>query len=409
MAQNTLTDIIAKVRLLTGRPSEQQITDDDITDYVNNFYVYDLPESMKLEKLKDVYTLELQPNVDTYAFDRNLYFSCDSPVYIGGYPTDFYKDRRAFYNNWPRTSVVESVATGDGGAGPYAGTISATPFLRSVNTGGSTSIYNEDLTTRGAGNTPVALNLSQIPIRQGSITITDGTTVFTDTGTGSFTVSGGTGTINSQTNYLTGSIDITFTTANPGATISATYYIVKAGISEINNVFFSADTATGSTTAIDDGIGGFLAPAAGTIDYSTGVFSITFPAVIPSGNTISAQIYQYQPARPSMVLYDQGQFVFRPVPDMNYLAEVDVLRVPSDLVGGADTPELNNMWEVLAYGAAVKILSDNADYDTLNVITPYFEDKLRKVQRRTIANKSKQRTSTIYSTEFFNNNFYPYV
>jgi len=317
MAQNTLADIIAKVRLLTGRPSPQQITDAQITDYVNSFYVYDIPNSLKIDKLKDVYTFQLEPNIDTYDFDKNTHFSCDSPVYIGGYPTDFYKDRRAFYNNWPRTSIVESVSTGDGGAGPYAGTISATPFLRSINAG--------------------------------------------------------------------------------------------TGISEIVNVLFSAEITGGSTTAIDDGIGGFLAPAAGTIDYSTGTFSVTFPAAVDAGNTIYAQIYQYQPARPSMVLYDQGQFTFRPVPDMNYNCEVEVLRMPSDLLVGASVPELNDLWEFLAFGAANKILVDNGDFEALKNLQPYYEEQWRFAQRRTIANKSKQRTATIYSTEYFNNNFYPYI
>lgn len=320
MAQNTLEDIIAKVRLLTARPSPQQITDDEIINYVNSFYVYDMPESMKIEKLKDVYTFQTTPNVDTYTLDRDLYFSSDSPVYIGGYPVDFYKDNEAFYNNWPRTSVVEAVATGDGGAGPYTGTISATPFLRSVNAG--------------------------------------------------------------------------------------------TGIAETQNVLFTANITGGSTTAIDDGIGGFLAPAAGTIDYSDGTFSVTFPNAVDAGNTISAQVYQYSAARPSTVLYFRGQFVMRPVPDMSYTVEVNTFRLPTDLVespGTPNSPELKSMWELLAFGASRKILVDNADFSTLQAIQPFFEEQLLLLQRRTIANKSKMRTSTIYSTEHFNNNFYPYI
>ena len=208
---HTLENIQSKVRLLTGRPSPQQITDASINDYINSYYMYDLPESMKLEKLKDVYSFPTEPGVDTYAFDRELYVSCDNPIYVGGYPVELYKDNAAFYNNWPMSNTIETVATGDGAiAGPYAGTISATPFLRSV-------IHYD-----GAGD--------------------------------------------------------------------------PDGIGDKVNVLFSAETATGSTTAIDNGASTFLAPAVGNIDYNTGVFDVTFDTIIPAGNDIVAQVYQYEPS-----------------------------------------------------------------------------------------------------------------
>ncbi len=79
---------------------------------------------------------------------------------------------------------------------------------------------------RGAGNTIVAVNLPGAPIEPGSIVVSDGTTFFTDNGIGGFVITGGTGTVNVPTNYATGAIDITFTTANPGATIRARYFVV---------------------------------------------------------------------------------------------------------------------------------------------------------------------------------------
>lgn len=79
--------------------------------------------------------------------------------------------------------------------------------------------------SRGAGNTTVALSLAGAPIQPGTIVITDGTTTFSDNGTGGFVITGGTGTVNAPTNYTTGAINITFTTANPGAAITATYFV----------------------------------------------------------------------------------------------------------------------------------------------------------------------------------------
>jgi len=64
-------------------------------------------------------------------------------------------------------------------------------------------------------------NLSWIPVRAGSVIITDGTETFTDNGNGNLTGSaGGSGTID----YVTGAYDITFNEAPPsGATVVADY------------------------------------------------------------------------------------------------------------------------------------------------------------------------------------------
>ncbi len=95
--------------------------------------------------------------------------------------------------------------------------------------GGRLGIRNPILlAARGAGNSVIAVNLAGAPLEPGSIIVTDGTTVFTDNGVGGFTITGGTGTVNVPTNYVTGAINITFTSANLGATITATY-LVKVG------------------------------------------------------------------------------------------------------------------------------------------------------------------------------------
>jgi hypothetical protein len=89
---------------------------------------------------------------------------------------------------------------------------------------GRLGVFNPTLVAaRGGANTTVAVSLAGAPIEPGSIVITDGTTTFTDNGTSGFTITGGTGTVNTPTNYTTGAIDITFTTANLGAAITGRY------------------------------------------------------------------------------------------------------------------------------------------------------------------------------------------
>jgi len=316
MAQSTLADIRAKVRKLTGRPSTTQITDADIDDYVNSYYVYDLPKSLKLAKLQDVYTFETQPNIDTYDFDLESYFICKPPVYCAGYRVDYYENNELFYRTWPKNNFIEQAATGDGTAGPFTGTLTNTPFLRSINVGEE--------------------------------------------------------------------------------------------IGQVINVLFSGATATGSTTATDDGLGNFEAPAAGTINYNTGVFSVTFPDVVVSGEEIWAQTFPYVASRPRSILYFQNQFVLRPVPDISYKIEINVMRMPTDLLNAGSEPEIEDLWELLAFGASGKILVDNGDYEVLSNLRPYFEEQLRFAQRRTISLGASQRSKTIYTqdnTYQFNSNY----
>lgn len=311
----TLADITAKVRKLTARPSEEQITDLEIQNYINYYYVYNLPDSMKLAKLDDVYTFTTQPNVDTYSFDRDIYYDNKPPVYIGGREAQYYTDNKAFYRDWPKNDFKEQVATSGGAAGPYAFTLTKFPFLRSVN-----------------------------------------------------------------------AADVA---------------------SKVQNILFTASIGYTNTTATDDGIGNILAPGAGVIDYITGACTLTFPVAPLIGVPIYAQVYPYVASEPTSVLFFQNQFVMRPVPDATYLVEVNAMRVPTQLLAAGTEPELNSLWELLAFGAANKILVDNGDYQALEQIRPYFEEQLKFAQRRVIATSSSKRSTTIYSDggNFFDNNY----
>ena len=80
MPTSTLAAIRAKVRKLTGRNSTTQITDAEIDEYVNTYYVFDMPDYLKFLKLKDVFTFQTTPFIDTYAFDTAAYMYCSPPA-----------------------------------------------------------------------------------------------------------------------------------------------------------------------------------------------------------------------------------------------------------------------------------------------------------------------------------------
>jgi hypothetical protein len=73
-------------------------------------------------------------------------------------------------------------------------------------------------------------------------------------------------------------------------------------------------------------------------------------------------------------------------------------------------PEQREWWQLIAYGAALKIFADRADFESLNNFAPLFEEQKLLSQRRTLKQLSNQRTSTIYQGQGQNSqsNFYPF-
>lgn len=126
----TLADIRLKVRRVTKSPSTNQITNNEIDDYVNTFYLYDFPEHLRLINLKETFTFITEPDVDIYNFTPNTVVSIEPPVYVGGNEIQFFQSREEFFTIYPEIQRNETLTTGNGGAGPYAGTITATPVKR---------------------------------------------------------------------------------------------------------------------------------------------------------------------------------------------------------------------------------------------------------------------------------------
>jgi hypothetical protein len=137
---STLQQIIIKVRRLTRSPSQAQISDDDITDYINTFILYDFPEHLRLFSLRTTFTFYCDPYVDTYATNTinndplnnfiNTYISIHPPVYIGGYLAVLSQDRTQFYGQYPLTNAVASIGSaGDGVTTAYSGSLTNTGGL----------------------------------------------------------------------------------------------------------------------------------------------------------------------------------------------------------------------------------------------------------------------------------------
>lgn len=140
-----------KIRKLTGRNSPTQITDAEINDYINQYYIYEFPESLKSLKLKDVYTFTTQPFIDTYAAPSDALFYYEPPVTCAGIRIDYFNNNETFYTRWPKRNFVEIVGTGNGTPGPYVGNITNVPFLRSVNAAATIGRVQNILFTAASG------------------------------------------------------------------------------------------------------------------------------------------------------------------------------------------------------------------------------------------------------------------
>lgn len=202
-----------------------------------------------------------------------------------------------------------------------------------------------------------------------------------------------------------------YTFTIPAAPILRGY--TTPGTNRINsNVLISIDNSNSTPIARDDGVGGFVnengTPLVGTIDYVTGAVTVTFDAVVASGDTITSQSVPYQPSRPDGLLFYNDVITLRPVPDKSYKVEVQSFRFPTELATGSQSPLLNEWFQYLAYGASKLIFEDRLDLDGWTKIQPFFDQAERRVLRRTIVQNTPERTSTIYTemTQFPTTNYY---
>lgn len=184
----TLADMEATFRAVTGSPSQDQIATGSPTLtgsvywYLNNYYVYKMPHELKEQIENEFLDFKTVVGQDVYSFP-NGYFTGDPGAYADGFPLVFYQDKDIFYQDWPQQYAVDNLFTGNGSTSNFVG---------------------------GLQNPPIII---------GTCFVTDGVQVLQDAGNGTFT-GDGTGTIN----YVTGAINVTFSSPPPtSATIYAKY------------------------------------------------------------------------------------------------------------------------------------------------------------------------------------------
>jgi hypothetical protein len=137
------------------------------------------------------------------------------------------------------------------------------------------------------------------------------------------------------------------------------------------------------------------------INYTTGLYTVTFVTAPANGAQINSQIVVLNTAIPKAVLFYDGAFTVRPVPDQPYRINMEVYVRPTEFISTAPTQsvDLQEWWQYIAYGAAKKVFEDRMDMESVQMIMPEFKKQELLIQRRTIVQYTSQRAATIYTED----------
>lgn len=197
----------------------------------------------------------------------------------------------------------------------------------------------------------------------------------------------------------------------------------------IANFIISAFNASGEAMIlVDDGAGTLeqvdntyqtlsVPNGGGTINYTSGLLSFTFNAVVPSGNEITIQSIPYVEGRPTGVYFHDNYLKVFPVPDRQYKLQFEAQITPAQFLLSTAEGDPNPssqllpqryMAEYIALGSALIFMKEQRKEEQLRFYLPLFKEEENELLRRTERQKNTQRTQTIFSqqTEFFGNNSY---
>lgn len=144
-----LSNIRAKTRAITGSPDSDSLSDSDLNDYINKYYVYEMPFELKEQITDQFLKFKTTPGINVYSFPTG-YFTDQPGAYADGFPLVFYQDPDVFYQDWPLQYAVDNIATGDGATVNFPGGLQNPPvvvgslFITADNPDGSQQVLQAD-------------------------------------------------------------------------------------------------------------------------------------------------------------------------------------------------------------------------------------------------------------------------
>jgi len=362
MANATLQFIREKVRRISDSPSEDLLTTAELDQYINTYILYDFPETLRLFNLRKTFSFYTLPNIDTYSTKTNTnsplynfldkYITIDAPIYVAGFQASYFESRDQFFRMYSKINSISSIGTsGDASETMFSGFIN-TSQANTQSTSGQQSIFlQNNILFSSIDSFGNGLAMKDSPIL-------DATT-------------------KNPTNY--GLLYNALTTNSQSLPSS----INAIPVLELDAPYES-----------DSNFPGF-----NYINYNTGKYVVNFATAPGAGVQINSQSVQVNPSRPQAMLFYDGAFTMRPVPDQSYEVSMEVFVQPTELLQSDQTPELSEWSQLIALNAAKKIFEDRKDYDAVNMIMPSLKEQEILINRRTIVQMSSQRTPTIFQDQ----------
>ncbi len=367
---STLQAIENKVRRLTRSPSTAQLTTVDLENYINTFVVYDFPEHLRTFNLRTQFTFFTNPYQDEYPTNiasfgnplanptivnnplynfQNKYLTVHPPAYIAGNQVLWSQSQEQFYGIYPKVNFVQQTGlTGtSGGLNQFAGVINTQQAIVPNNFQQAIALLQKQVLFDSADTNLNGLSLADVPV----------------------------------INPLTG---------NP---------TVFGNLYDPASAAYSTALVNPPTVQLYPGFVGPAAAGTGMINYATGQYLISFSSPPKANVPVNSQTVPQVLAKPQSILYYANKFVVRPIPDQPYRVNFEVYQRPTALLATTQFPELEEYWQFIALGAAMKIFQDRMDMESIQMITPEYRNQMNLCNRRTLVQYTNERTSTIYTEQ----------
>jgi hypothetical protein len=394
-ADSTLVAIRTKIRRLTASSSESALTTSTLDQYINTYYNNDFPYSIKIDQMRSVYTFFTRPYIDRYPIDVNYNQGLRSPAYVEGIIANFYKDRGQFYALWPRFPTKFQQ-----GGDTLSGTI--TGIAQPTNPTQVTSV-SHNLITGAVITIEDVGGMTQLNGNSYTITVIDANTFSLDgidnTAFGAYT-SGGTWSATSQTfsfeipgPFLSrevviggvgtageaisinddGNGNLQYIVPNPVVTVPPYTDVYTIANAPIADLIGKPIPGMHNQNTLNPGLNKLT--NIGSVDYVSGQIDFTLPTGISlaDGTLFTVWVSQYQTGRPYNVLFWNNEIIIRPVPKLIHKVEIEAYLTPVQFMASTDSPILNQWWQLIAIGAAIKILEDRQDMEGVQNLAILFD------------------------------------
>ncbi len=210
----SLSEIRQKVRQVSGRLSTNEMSNTQVDEYINKYYVFTFPAEVKLDKKHTYYEFDTRPNVHIYDLPNDpdnaatpavpAFTNFEPPATIDGLSLLWYQEPAPFFSNNPQDQVARNNSnSGNGVITNFSLTATPTPIL--------------------PGSTIVNANTTVV---DGEEVFRDVNEIYTEASVNLVTNGGGSGTVN----YKTGVIQVSFGDApDVGETVYFSWKPFRAG------------------------------------------------------------------------------------------------------------------------------------------------------------------------------------